>query len=173
MNNLTQDLAVLETDLRNENWQPVISAFSADSPEAMREVLHAVYSQRPFAGIFLIGDFPYPRMWSYPAEYPDQPGAADYFYMDMDGGWSDANGDGFYDVHSDGPGDRQPEVFVGRLNAGNVPGLGRSELELVRDYLRRDHAYRTGKLATRKAALYATYKHTLYGWVGAENAEWT
>jgi Peptidase family C25 len=173
MDGLSQELAVLGSDLRNENWHPVVSAFSALSPEVLRETLQAVYSQRPFAGIFLIGDFPYPRMWSYPVENPDQPGAADYYYMDLDGEWSDANGDGFYDVHSGGPGDRQPEVFVGRLNAGNVPGLGRSELEMVRDYLRRDHAYRTGELATRNAALYATYAHSLYGWVGAENAQWT
>ncbi len=173
MDGLSQELTVLKTDLSHEDWHPAISGFSAGSPEVMREVLQAVYSQRPFAGIFLIGDFPYPRMWSYPIENPDQPGAADYYYMDLDGEWSDANGDGFYDVHSDGPGDRQPEVFVGRLNAGNVPGLGRSELELMRDYLRRDHAYRTGKLQTRSAALYATYMHTLYGWVGEESAQWT
>jgi hypothetical protein len=170
---LSQELTVLETDLRNENWHPVISAFSAGSPEAMRAALQAVYSQQPFAGIFLIGDFSYPRMWGYKVENPDQPGAADYYYMDLDGEWSDTNGDGFYDVHSDGQGDRQPEVFVGRLNAGNLPGLGRPELDMVRDYLRRDHAYRTGTLETRKAALYATYMHTLYGWVGAENAQWT
>jgi hypothetical protein len=170
---LAEELAILETDLHNENWHPVISAFSAESPEAMRKGLQAVYSQQSFAGIFLIGDFPYPRMWGYPIENPDQPGAAEYYYMDLDGEWSDANGDGFYDVHSDGQGDRQPEVFVGRLNGGNVPGLGRSELDMVKDYLRRDHAYRTGTLETRNAGLYATYAHTLYGWVGAENSQWT
>ncbi len=173
LDGLSEELAILETDLRIENWHPVISAFLVESPEAMRKGLQSVYSQQPFAGIFLIGDFPYPRMWGYPIENPDQPGAADYYYMDLDGEWSDADGDGFYDVHSDGQGDRQPEVFVGRLNAGNVPGLRRSELDMVKDYLHRDHAYRTGTLETRNAALYATYAHTLYGWVGAENSQWT
>lgn len=170
---LTQELAVLEADMQYENWEPVISALRVDSPEELRQALQSIYIKKPFTGVFLIGDFPYPRMWGYPVENPDQPGAADYFYMDLDGEWTDSNSDGYYDVHSDGQGDRQPEVFVGRLNAGNVPGLGRSELELVRDYLRRDHAYRTETLETRNAALYATYAHTLYGWVGAENAQWT
>ena len=170
---LAEELAVLEADIRNENWAPVVSRLPADSPEDLRQALQSIYSQKRFAGIFLIGDFPYTRMWGYAIENPDQPGATDYFYMDLDGEWLDANGDGFYDLHSDGQGDRQPEVFVGRLNAGNVYTLNQSELEMMKSYLHRDHAYRTGGSATSNAALYSTYAHTLYGWVGAENAEWT
>ncbi len=158
--------------MQTENWEPVISSLRVDSPDELRQVLQSIYVKKPFAGIFLIGDFPYPKMWGYPIENPDQPGAADFFYMDLDGEWSDSNGDGFYDTHSDGQGDRQPEVFVGRLNGGNVHALDQSELEMVKSYLHRDHAFRTGTLDTRNAALYSTYAHTLYGWVGAENAEW-
>jgi hypothetical protein len=170
---LAQELAALDADMKQENWEPVISSLGVDSPEELRQALQSVYGEKPFAGIFLIGDFPYLRMWGYPIENPAQPGAADYFYMDLDGAWSDSNGDGFYDTHSDGQGDRQPEVFVGRLSADNADSLGRSELDLLKSYLQRDHAYRTGVLEARNAALYATYAHTLYGWVGAENAEWT
>ncbi|MGB7539710.1 MAG: C25 family cysteine peptidase [Anaerolineales bacterium] len=171
--NLEQELAVFESDLRAENWVPVITTLQVSSPQEMRQALQTIYSQRAFAGVFLVGDFPYERMWGYPIKNPNEPGPADYYYMDLDGEWMDTNKDKFYDVHTNGQGDRDPEIFVGRLSASNVDLLDEPELELMKAYFRRNHAYRTGNLATRNAAVYAAPADHHYGWYAWESAFWS
>jgi hypothetical protein len=169
---LADELAVLETDLLSENWHPVISPFPTDSAQEMRQALQTIYSRRTFGGIFLIGDFPYVRLWGYEIQDGNQPGPSDFFYMDLDGEWLDTNGDSFYDIHSNGQGSRGPEVFVGRMDGSGVTLLGQSELEMAKTYLHRDHAYRTGNLPTVNAAVYAAPADHYYGWVDPASAGW-
>lgn len=171
--NLEQELAVFESDLRAENWVPVISTLQVNSPQELRQALETIYSRREFAGVFLVGDFPYAQMWGYPIKTPDDPGPADYYYMDLDGEWLDTNNDTFYDVHTNGQGDRDPEIFVGRLSASNVDLLDEPELDLMKAYFGRNHAYRTGNLATRNAAVYAAPADHHYGWYAWESAFWS
>ncbi len=170
---LEKELAVLETDLRDENWIPVISTLPVGSGKDLRGALQQIYSQRAYAGVFLVGDFPYVRMWGYAIENDNQPGAADYYYMDLDGEWLDTNKDGFYNVHTNGQGDRDPEIFVGRLSGRNVSFLGESELDMLKAYFHRNHAYRTGNLSTRNAAVYAAPAGHHYGWDAPESAWWS
>jgi hypothetical protein len=170
---LGEELSVLDADLRNENWAPVITTMAPKTADDLRQMLQTVYTERPFAGLFLVGDFPFMRMWGYPIENARQPGPADYYYMDLDGAWEDTNADGFFDVQADGQGDRDPEVFVGRLNSGNARLLGESELEMVKAYFHRNHAYRTGGYSTRSAAVYSTYAEHHYGWAAPESADWS
>jgi hypothetical protein len=171
---LEEELAVLETDLKNENWAPVLSTFPVNiSGRNLREALQQIYSQRAYARVFLVGDFPYVRMWGYSIENDNQPKAADYFYMDLDGEWLDTNKDGFYDVHTSGEGDRDPEIFVGRLSGRNVSFLGESELDMLKAYFHRNHAYRTGNLPGRNAAVYAAPAGHHYGWDAPESAWWS
>jgi hypothetical protein len=170
---MAAELATLQSDMRNEGWAPVPSEVAVGSAEELRVLLKTIYDHKPFAGVLLLGEFPYTRMWGYPIEDPDNPGPADYYFMDLDGEWVDENSDGFFDRHQMGAGDRDPEIFVGRVSGHPVTILGESEVEMLRAYLERDHAYRTGALSTQGAAIYATYAHHHYGRVDPSSAAWS
>ena len=70
------------------------------------------------------------------AEFP-----CDLYYMDLDGAWEDLDGDGRLDSHQDGIGDREPEIFVGRIDASGTEG---DEIDLLSLYFDRNHKYRSG-----------------------------
>jgi len=62
----------------------------------------------------------------------------DLYYMDLDGTWTDGDGDGSYDSHS---GDVAPEIWVGRI-LGNVPITTKPEAQVIVEYLSRNHFFR-------------------------------
>ncbi|MBN2177645.1 MAG: hypothetical protein JW722_08335 [Demequinaceae bacterium] len=170
---LAPELATLEEDMRNEAWHPVSSIMPTTTAEELRGFLHSIYAHKPFAGVFLVGTFPYAESSAYLDQGADWAGPADHYLMDLDGTWTDANKDGIYDALSDGAGDRKPEIFIGRLNAEHVDIFNESEVDLMKDYFDRDHAYRTGNLSAQDAAIYATYAHHHYGRYEATSATWS
>ena len=120
--------------------------------------------------VFLLGRVPVPYSGSYNTDgHPDHVGAwpADMYYGEMDNtGWNDLNvntqvasrvenrnvpGDGKFDldylVSSNGEFDI--ELAVGRVDLYNMPlfhksGWENPEIELLKAYLNKDHAYRIG-----------------------------
>jgi hypothetical protein len=71
----------------------------------------------------------------------------DFYYMDLDGVWNDTNGNGAYDKHS---GEASAEIWVGSLQPSMVYG---DDIWLLNNYFKKNHLYRTGKLALPKRAL--------------------
>ncbi len=84
---------------------------------------------------------------------------SDFYYMDLDGIWTDSNQDGVNDQHKDTNYDflnsirrefnyndnRTPEIWVSRIRADMLTDLG-NEIVLLRKYFRKNHNYRTGKM---------------------------
>lgn len=62
----------------------------------------------------------------------------DLYFMDLGGTWTDSDGDGMFDGHSGTP---NPDVWVGRI-VGNLPTTGKTEAQLVVEYLSRNHYFR-------------------------------
>ncbi|MCJ7827075.1 MAG: C25 family cysteine peptidase [Demequinaceae bacterium] len=171
---LAPELTTLEDDMRNESWHPAFSVIPSTTAEELRGFLQAIYAEQPFSGVFLIGTFPFIKSSAYLDDNgADWAGPADLYLMDLDGSWIDTDGDGLYDRLEDGAGDREPEIFVGRLNAQHVDIFGESEVDLMKRYFARNHAYRTGGLATQDAAVYATYAHHHYGRYDSASASWS
>ena len=138
--------------------------------------------------LFLFGHLPVPYSGNIipDGHYPDHQGAwpADAYYGDMDGEWTDstvssaiasdprnrnAPGDGKFD-QSQLP--SPVELEVGRVDLANLPGRTSlngpatfpGELELLRQYLNKDHNFRHGLLtAPRRAVL-----HDDFGFRGGE-----
>ena len=155
-------------DLENEGYSVTIYAASGGTPNDLRAYLQG---QLPngLVGCLLVGDLPVPwyqvfdDFYGYPgsvlslyAEFP-----IDLYYMDLDGTWTDvynaqgqAKPDGIYDGHSDGSGDRYPEIWVGRLTTplGTAP-VRQDEATLLQNYFRKNHAYRTGGIILSNRAL--------------------
>jgi len=101
-------------------------------------------------GIVLVGSFP--TAWFHheddfhgPAEFP-----CDLFLMDMDGQWLDTDYDGMYDSHTDGNGDTAPEIYIGRINALNIPG---DEIEITKKYFQKVRDYWEGNVKRQNHGL--------------------
>ena len=75
------------------------------------------------------------------AEFP-----CDLYYMDLDGTWTDADGDGKYDAHT---GNVKPEIFVGRISTANMGKL-LSEKEGLESYLDKNHKFWMGYTTVNK-----------------------
>lgn len=136
--------------------------------------------------VFLLGHIPVPYSGNFnPDGHPDHVGAwpADAYYGDMDGTWTDQTvnyiqnlntdpvdaaritntpGDGKFD-QSDLP--SNVELQVGRVDLANMPGRRTwggpatmpSETELLRKYLNKDHAFRTGVTHPARRAILGEY----------------
>ncbi len=84
----------------------------------------------------------------------------DLYYTDLDGSWGDFDMDGMFDIHN---GSVRPEIWVGRLK----PSVIGDEVDLLRNYFRKNHDYRTGNLSLpHRSLVYVDEDWTYwsYGW---------
>ena len=146
-----------------------------DSPGSVREQIRSVYNSDPanVKALFLFGHVPVPYSGDImPDGHANHKGAwpADVFYGDVNGNWTDhsvnsiaaereANhnrpGDGKYD-QSEVP--SAVELMVGRVDLHNLTSFAnksnaRSEIDLLRQYLNKNHAFRIGDIAVERRAL--------------------
>lgn len=169
---LGSELARLEQDLAGDGW--TVTRIGCNRGDAMPDVkakIKAAYDADP-AGvkcIFLFGRVPVPYSGNSAWDgHSNHTGAwpADVFYGEMDGTWTDASvntttpsrdendnvpGDGKYD-QSYLPSDA--EAAVGRVDLFNMPAFtGKTEADLLRQYLDKDHAFRHKAFAAQARGL--------------------
>jgi hypothetical protein len=154
---LTEAIERFRADLAREGLTlSVVDSLTADaSPATLRSVLQARARAVALQGAILIGEFD-AIQFNQVAQQGDpywHDHLADLYYMDLDGYWDDSDGNGVFDTHLDraatpfgwpwlGGGDREPEIWVSRLRTKPLVGVG-TEVELLRAYFARNHAYRT------------------------------
>jgi len=146
---LSSALSTYKHDLENDGFSVKFPQDFGNSAEAIREFLQTEAETHEIAGVLLVGKIPYAtyitKIGDYNYTYP-----LDLYYMDLDGNWTDSNGDGVYDGHNDGDGDLGPEIWVGRLYASTMPC---DEEELLINYFDKNHRFRTGELTLPRRAL--------------------
>jgi hypothetical protein len=167
---LANELARLEQDLVGDGWMVLRHDVGRDdSVPSVKNWLVSQYHADPahVNMVFLFGHVPVPYSGDIAPDghVPDHQGAwpCDGFYGDMDGLWTDAtvNDTGAeysrnYNVPGDGKYDQSTfpapiKLMVGRVDLANMPGAlwtggpptFPSELELLRNYLEKDHQFRT------------------------------
>jgi hypothetical protein len=166
---LTSELNRLQEDLAGDGWVVVRQNVARnDSAAGVKNGIKAAYNADPanVKAVFLFGHVPVPYSGNIVPDghYPDHQGAwpADGYYGDMDGNWTDTSvyntsatdarnrnvpGDGKFD-QSEMP--SAVELQVGRVDLANMPGRKvwggpatfASEVELLRNYLNKDHNFR-------------------------------
>ncbi len=166
---LSSELNRLQQDLIGDGWAVIRRDVSrSDTPANVKNIIRAEYNSDPanVRSLFLFGRVPVPYSGNIVPDghYPDHQGAwpADAYYGDMDGNWTDSSvsntsatearnrnvpGDGKFD-QSDLP--SAVELQVGRVDLANMPGRKvwggpvtfPSEVELLRQYLNKDHNFR-------------------------------
>lgn len=163
---LRAPLDTLMNDLILEGYQVATYSVRGLNCESLRALLQREY-QTGLTSALLIGNLPIAWFqliddWNGNGRRDPDEGyeefPCDLYLMDLDGTWEDRwvrydtfdslipGCDSIYDTHS---GSIQPEIGISRLYASTVG----NELPLLRAYLARCHAYRTGNLRVTERAL--------------------
>lgn len=165
---LAFEIERLKLDMSKDGWR--VQQLNVDRtlpPSELKEKIQLTNENTPggLRSLFLFGRIPVAYSGNFsPDEHEDHIGAwpADVFYADLDGDWTDITveqtkaereqnknirGDGKFD-QSELPSD--VELEVGRVDMRNLPQFdwqkGLKEIDLLRRYLDKNHAYRSGKL---------------------------
>ncbi|HYE31152.1 MAG TPA: fibronectin type III domain-containing protein [Methylomirabilota bacterium] len=162
---LEAELSRLIRDLVGDGWIPIRRDISVSSGvQAVKDVIRGEYNADPgnVRTVILFGAIPVPYSGDVaPDDHDNHKGAwpADVFYGDMNGTWTDHSvrtttaereinhnlpGDGKFD-QNEIPSDI--ELEIGRIDLSNLTCFSnknpsRSELDLLRQYLNKDHRFR-------------------------------
>lgn len=104
--------------------------------------IHAYIKKRKPVGVLLVGAIAAPWYEIGNDQFP-----CDLYYMDLNGSWTDPDGNGKFNDHL---GNLCPEIWVGRLW---TPTAGGNDANLLNDYFARNHKFRLGQLGHARSAL--------------------
>ncbi len=139
---ISTSLTTFQSDLESEGYTVLVWQIDGGTATDIRTDLQAEYAAGSLAGAIAIGDIPTGWMENGYGEYP-----IDMYLMDMNGTWSDPDGDGLFNSYSSGA----PEIWLGRLTPTYLT-FG-SSVELLNSYFSKNHAYRNGMLSLPDRAL--------------------
>lgn len=153
------------------NTSPTVWSARSNEVARIKALILADYNAAPadVKAVFILGHVPVPYSGDlYPDGHDNHRGAwpADAFYGDVNGAWTDAaltstTGSDLRNrnVPGDGKFDQTRiasnlELQVGRVDFANMPAFPQSEIELLRRYLNKDHAFRHGNfIAARRGII--------------------
>ncbi|MFP4380971.1 MAG: Ig-like domain-containing protein [Candidatus Sumerlaeia bacterium] len=184
---LTTELARLELDLTGDGYTVIRSNFARDTSEvydeqALRSYIQNQYNADPtkVKMVFLFGHLPVAMSGNVaPDGHNHEPHVADTYFADIDGEWQDVldydgyeAGDGVYDKGNLTAGNI--ELQLGRVDLSGMSAWPQTEIELLRNYLRKDHAWRHKQVVTPFRASWSSghlwsERSNLYAMFGEEN----
>ncbi|MFI5202181.1 MAG: fibronectin type III domain-containing protein, partial [Candidatus Kapaibacterium sp.] len=170
---LSSELTRWENDLTGDGWRvtrhDVKRSASVESVKAL--IYKDMQQDTSLHTLFLFGHVPVPYSgFLNPDGHPQHYGAwpADVYYGDTVTVWTDTVIDTFssasqgvgtanINIPGDGKFDQsttqQVDLQIGRVDFWNMPDFSLSEKQLLKQYLDKDHAFRTGTLTAPKRAL--------------------
>ncbi len=157
---LTTELDRLELDLIGDGWKVIRKDVSRTAkPTDIKAIIQAAVTADPtIKSLFLFGHVPVLRSgWFAPDGHAARAWPADVYYGDFTGKWTDTldntnskPDDGTFD-NSSMPAD--VTLQIGRVDLWNLSKITKSETELLRQYLDKDHHFRHGLIATQNKGL--------------------
>lgn len=180
MTSLAGQINTFIDDLEQEGWN--VTLMYAGRSEAVTEIksriVNEASSNNNVEALIIVGHVPVPYSGNFtrfgtvpPDGHIEGSGnhtgawAADAYYGDLDGSWTDntanhtdAKLDRGDNVPGDGKFDQSKlpsdiELQVGRIDFYDMPAFEKTEEELLKDYFNRNHAYRTGEWQVEERAL--------------------
>ncbi len=172
------ELQTFENDLISEGWSvvrryvPRAETFDPVKVKQVKEIILEEYGKDPakLNTIVLIGRVPVPYSGEIaPDGHSNHFGAwpSDMYYGSLyEDFWTDYSvnnsnasdarnrniaGDGKFDPSS--PGGNPIDLAVGRIDFYNMPKFSQSEIELIRQYLNKNHSYKIGELTPERRGL--------------------
>lgn len=179
---LSEEISRFQDDILKEGWTYVTryvtraEEFDGQKVRQVKQVILEEWNKKQFDNIFLLGRVPVPYSGDIvpDAHTNNHRGAwpADMYYGDMtESYWTDVSvnstsapdrtknvpGDGKFDISTLYNNQWQivitTEAGVGRVDFFDMPAFEKSEIELLRAYLDKDHAFRTGQVEVENKAL--------------------
>jgi hypothetical protein len=163
---LSEEINRLETDLIREGYHVRRLEVPVDqTPQELKErILDACDRDSSIAALLLFGHVPVPYSGDVWLAHRDHQGAwpADAYYGDLDGVWTDstvtnttASRRENHNVPGDGKFDQtllpsDVDLQVGRVDLSDLPVFSETETELLRRYLDKNHAFRSGQIAAER-----------------------
>ncbi len=154
LDSLSNELARLQSDIIGDGWQVIRHDVSSnDTPASVKSLIVSDYNADPpnVQAVFLFGHVPILQSGFLDYDtHGARPMPADCYYADMDGDWSSSPSYLPSDV----------ELMVARVDLANMPGnaapgVFTNEVELLRNYLNKDHRWRHKLFAVPRRALMA------------------
>ncbi len=170
-NNLSKEISILENDLVADGYFVLKKIVSrSDSVTIVKDVISKIYATDPknIKSLFIIGHVPVPYSGNInPDGHADHLGAwpTDLYYSDIDGTYTDLSIDSpetiparTRNIPGDGKFDQslifgQIKLQVGRVDFYDMPAFAKSEIELMRDYINKNHAYKNKIFSVEKKAV--------------------
>ncbi|MCB0481398.1 MAG: T9SS type A sorting domain-containing protein [Flavobacteriales bacterium] len=179
---LSFELDQLENDLKNDGWNParVLVGRNEPAPNVRNKIMtKRAEMDNLVDAVILIGHVPVPYSGDF-SKYSSTPppdghvegsgnhtGAwpTDGYYGDVDGSWTDAvanrttgNQTRHHNVPFDGKFDQSKfpselELQVGRIDLYDMGSFSASDTQLLKNYFKRNHLWRTGQSKTIERAL--------------------
>lgn len=147
MSSLNASITLFAHDLEMSEYTVKVVKGNWTHPSSVRDLLKDERANG-LVGAILVGDIveAWCEILDGGPSWGVQEFPTDLYYMDLDGTWADFDRDSLYDTHS---GKVDPEIWVGRLK----PSVLGDEVDLLRNYFRKNHDYRTGNLTLPHRAL--------------------
>jgi len=161
LTSIENEINIYNSNLNYAGYNTIILNISGgDAGDIKIQILTYWDLDYNITGVVLIGDLPVE--WYHhendfdgnPSEFP-----CDLFLMDLDGNWTDTDDDDMYDSHTDGIGDTAPEIYLGRIDASNIPG---DEITILKDYFQKLDDYWKGIVSTSNIG----FTYTDEDWAG-------
>lgn len=196
-------LARLEQDLTGAGWSVIRLEYPRNDDanrlalqEGLRAEIRAIYDANPseVEALLLFGNLPIPLTgWNNLDGHYDRVSGTNSFYADVDGEWTDVEffqdgqprdhtnnipGDGKYDQRIP---PSPEELMAGRVDLSGMSYyedlLGKTEMDLLRNYLRKNHLFRNKIIPTPTLGSHSAFSEklsafsvtTLYAMMGPEN----
>ncbi len=168
---LAGEIEQLEKDLIGDGWKVIRREVNRNDPVTdVKSLIVNEYNQTPdLKMLYLLGHVPVPYSGSiYPDGHVENhwgAWAADVFYGDIDGEWTDVtvtNTSAQFAYNHNVPGDgkfdqsaipSKVELAVGRVDLYNMPAFGLGDVELTRRYLNKAHLFKIGQRQAEHRAL--------------------
>ncbi len=160
---LSEEISLLTDDFIGDGWQVATHYINRDSSVSfVKQIILEEYKASPnLNAVFCLGHLPVPYSGNLnPDGHGNHKGAwpADGYYGDVNGNWTDfyvnnttAARNKNHNIPGDGKFDQsyfasQLELEVGRVDFYDMPAFSLPEKELLRNYLIKDHKYKTGEI---------------------------
>ena len=174
---ITESIDTYIADLESDGWQVVLYAAEGgtnnksksaqwtsedfiselEAANQLRDLLKDEHNHG-MVGCILIGELP--AGWVEAETGSGTGNPVDLFFRDMDSEWDDTDDNGLLDENLTTEGDCKPEIWMSRLYANSLDG---DEVSLMKNYFRKNHAYRIGELTLPKRALDYVDDEWVYG----------
>lgn len=166
-NNISFEIERYVQDVKDQGYDPQLINWSSSDVVALKQNLTDAY-ELGLEGAILVGKFPYAlgRFWD-PGWGVHRTYPLDLYLTDLDGTWTDTNGDLAYNFdmddtvtdvwykveHNDGAsGDMLPEIWLGRICPEYLNNVNHTKA--YKQYFQRNHDFRTGNLIRPHSAFY-------------------